>query len=188
MLQKEIITAFKELGWSCGRDEVGDHYCLYHFDGGIISLIPRLKGISGDRRLLLNQSVSTVVFNKTVSYIGDEKETYWSIFQFPNNSLQYEKEKFTAKDIKLISKEMIDWGKTQDITSALKNLRKLPTDSPGSLPQQHLAALAIVGDIEKLKSYQSSFEAGDRLGFVPYITKDYIDRAVILAEKYAAKA
>ena len=56
------------------------------------------------------------------------------------------------------------------------------------MPMRHLAALALAGDVAKLKSYQASFEAGDRLGFVPYITKDYIDRAVALAEKYAARS
>ena len=44
-------------------------------------------------------------------------------------------------------------------------------------------ALALLGDIAKLKSYQASFEGGDRLGFVPYVTKGYIDRAVSLAEE-----
>jgi len=46
----------------------------------------------------------------------------------------------------------------------------------------------LLGDVAKLKSYQTSFVAGDRLGFVNYVTKDYIDRAVALAEGNSAKA
>jgi hypothetical protein len=46
----------------------------------------------------------------------------------------------------------------------------------------------VLGDVERLKSYQASFEAGNRLCFVNYVTKDYIDRAVALAEQGATGA
>ncbi len=51
------------------------------------------------------------------------------------------------------------------------------------MPLRHLAALAIAGDVERLNSYKNSFEKGDRLGFVPYITVDMIDRAILIAQK-----
>lgn len=54
---------------------------------------------------------------------------------------------------------------------------------PGAAGVWQLAALALLGRTAKLKSYQASFAAGNRIGFVNYITKDYIDRAVALAEK-----
>lgn len=73
-----------------------------------------------------------------------------------------------------------------EILQALHDHAALPTDAPGARPIWHLAALALLGDVAKLKPYQASFEAGDRLGFVPYITKDYIDRAVTLAEELAS--
>jgi len=73
-----------------------------------------------------------------------------------------------------------------DLAEALDLNINLPTDSKGSAPLLHLAALAILGRVDRLKSYRTSFETGDRLGFVPYITKDFIDRAVVLAEEYAA--
>ncbi|MGX7950382.1 DUF6990 domain-containing protein [Oleidesulfovibrio alaskensis] len=62
----------------------------------------------------------------------------------------------------------------------------LPTAAPGTRPIWHLAALVLPSDAAKLKFYQASFEAGDRLGFVPYITKDYIDRAMSLAGEYSS--
>ena len=54
---------------------------------------------------------------------------------------------------------------------------------PGAAGVWQLAALALLGRTAKLKSYQASFAAGNRIGFVNYITKDYIDRAVALAEE-----
>ncbi|WP_440130662.1 DUF6990 domain-containing protein [Achromobacter pulmonis] len=43
----------------------------------------------------------------------------------------------------------------------------------------------IAADVERLNSYKNSFEKGGRLGFVPYITVDIIDRAILIAQKYA---
>ncbi|WP_425603185.1 DUF6990 domain-containing protein [Lysobacter soli] len=57
----------------------------------------------------------------------------------------------------------------------------LPTDSKGAMPLRHLAALALAKDVPRLESYQRAFERGDRPGFVPYIQKKMIDRAVSLA-------
>ncbi|MDN3719635.1 hypothetical protein QW131_11790 [Roseibium salinum] len=70
---------------------------------------------------------------------------------------------------------------------ALRDHAALPTNAPGARPIWHLAALALLGDVAKLKFYQASFEAGDRLGFVNYVTKDYIDRTVSFAERLAAR-
>ncbi|MFV9439627.1 DUF6990 domain-containing protein [Pseudomonas aeruginosa] len=49
------------------------------------------------------------------------------------------------------------------------------------MPLRHLAALAIAGDVSCLANSQFSFEQGDRLGFVPYITQDMIERALLIA-------
>lgn len=84
------------------------------------------------------------------------------------------------------SDEAIAWAKVQDLDKALYDYAALPTDIPGIQPVLHLGALAVLGDVAKLRFYQASFEAGDRLGFVPYITKDYIDRALAFAERHAA--
>ena len=62
----------------------------------------------------------------------------------------------------------------------------MPTDAPGAQPLWHLGALAVLGDVKTLKAYQASFAADDRLGFVNYITKDYINRALALAEQHAS--
>ncbi|WP_414858990.1 DUF6990 domain-containing protein [Pseudomonas aeruginosa] len=59
--------------------------------------------------------------------------------------------------------------------------RALPTNSKGAMPLRNLAALAIAGDVSCLANYQFSFEQGDRLGFVPYITQDMIERALLIA-------
>lgn len=79
------------------------------------------------------------------------------------------------------------WAEAQDLDKALWDHAALPTNAPGARPIWHLAALALLGDVMKLKSYQASCAAGDRLRFVNYITKDYIDRAVALAEELVVR-
>lgn len=65
--------------------------------------------------------------------------------------------------------------------------RALPTDSKGARPLRHLAALAITGDIGRLAKYQRRFEQGDRLGFVPYITAEMLERALLLAQDWEGR-
>ena len=88
--------------------------------------------------------------------------------------------------VRQASDEAIAWAQEQDLGKALRGHAALPTNAPGARPIWHLAALALLGGVAKLKSYQVSFEAGDRLGCVNYVTKDYIDRAVFLAEELVA--
>ena len=86
------------------------------------------------------------------------------------------------ENVARLSDEAIDWAKKQDLPAALIEHAGLPTNAPGARPIWHLAALAILGDVAKLRSYHSSFVDGDRLGFVNYVTTDYIERALEQAE------
>ncbi|WP_273718281.1 MULTISPECIES: DUF6990 domain-containing protein [Bartonella] len=49
----------------------------------------------------------------------------------------------------------------------------------------HLGALALLGDVETLHSYQQSFAAGDHLGFDESINKTHLERAIALAKEVA---
>lgn len=73
-------------------------------------------------------------------------------------------------------------GVSSDIDAGLAVYKALPTNSKGAMPLQHLAALALARDVSCLLRYQKSFEQGDRLGFVPYIGPEMIDRALQLAQ------
>ncbi|WP_019219045.1 DUF6990 domain-containing protein [Bartonella florencae] len=49
----------------------------------------------------------------------------------------------------------------------------------------HIGALALLGDVETLQSYQKSFTAGDHLGFDESIGQTHLERALALAKKVA---
>ncbi|WP_246054700.1 DUF6990 domain-containing protein [Bartonella massiliensis] len=47
----------------------------------------------------------------------------------------------------------------------------------------HLAALALLGDVETLASYDKSFSVGERLGFDETIEKVHLERAMVMAQE-----
>ena len=101
-----------------------------------------------------------------------------------SNELPEKLVSISVEDVLQLSDKAISWARSQNLEAGLATYRGLPTDSKGAMPLRHLAALAIAGDVERLEGYKHSFEKGDRLGFVPYITVDMIDRAILIAQKY----
>ena len=77
------------------------------------------------------------------------------------------------------------WAERQDIDKALEEMAASPTIFPGA-PGWHLAALGLLGDERRLRSYRERFGAGVRdLGFASYVRGDFIDRAIALARNKA---
>lgn len=84
--------------------------------------------------------------------------------------------------------ESIEWAKYQNIDKALEYYAHLPTNSPGSAPLGHLAALIIRKEVQTVLYYKNRFGAGYNLGFVPYITTDVIAKAVnLICQKQPAR-
>ncbi|TXR48436.1 DUF6990 domain-containing protein [Phyllobacterium endophyticum] len=186
MLQNDIVLAFKELGWQTGKDEGGDNFAILDLGDILLQTIPRLRPITGGKTLDYGGSISTPEFTNTVAKIFSRKEFHASlIVGWELKPLR--QPDFTFEDIRALSTRLIEWAKSQDVDAALKRLRESRTDSKGTEPLYHLAALALAGDVDKLDYYQRSFEAGDRLGFVPYISKEMIDRAVEIAKDTSSR-
>ncbi len=181
MKTKEVPRLLKTLGWRVYTDEVGDRVANYFMPDRIVDIIYGIRGQTGDRELVAMLSVSTEAFSHACSEICAEGARYSPLvraWEGPARAAPV----ISEDHVRELSDEAISWAQEQDLDAGLRELAALPTDAPGARPVWHLAALAVMGHIDRLKSYQASFEAGDRLGFVPYITKDYIDRAVSLAE------
>lgn len=180
--KKEMMQAFKDLGWKTGRDEVGDATCLYSVDGVDLHAMPGLKKLPNRIIFDAYASVSTMPFSKVESEIYGEKSTHVPIIVSKYREFVIEKPEITLEDVRTLSDKMIAWAKAQDIELGLKKYRELPTDAKGIFPLHHLAALALAGDKTRLQYYQACFAQGNRLDFVPYITKDMIDRAVLICD------
>lgn len=183
---KETIQALKSLGWSITKDDVGDKMAVFVLPDRNASIFPVVRKLSGGQQLSTTLSMTTEPFSKACMCITGPGYGSHSPLVRAWKGLRVIAPEIMETHVQQFSDEAIAWTKEQDVDKALKEHAALSTDAPGARPIWHLAALALLGEIEKLKSYQASFAAGDRLGFVPYISKDFIDRSVELAEEVIA--
>jgi len=187
MKNKEATEILKAIGWHTSKDEIGDRVAQFTLPDRIVDIIYGVSRATKYQQFSSSLSVSTEVFSLVYSRIGNERYSYAHLIAAWKGLDIRDTEMIRPEHIHQASQQAIEWAKEQDLHKALLEHAALPTSAPGTGPVLHLSALALLGEIEKLKSYQASFEAGDRLGFVPYITKDFIDRAVTIAEQNSSQ-
>ncbi|MBY5927466.1 MULTISPECIES: DUF6990 domain-containing protein [unclassified Halomonas] len=186
MKLKEVTDMLGSIGWSIYTDEVGDRSACYRCNDRTVQIIYGIEKIRDKQKFGAMLSLATDSFSNACVAIdpgyGDDVPFIraWS-------GLDIRAPEILEEHVRQASEEAISWAKVQDLDKALQDHAALPTNAPGARPIWHLAALALLGDVVKLRFYQDSFADGNRLGFVNYVTKDYIDRAVELAEKNAVR-
>jgi hypothetical protein len=181
MKEKDIVSILKEQGWVFNKDEVGDYFCLADVGEVQLQVIPSVGKRSDHFRVSLMPSISSREFSEAVSFIlGDDSSNAPIIV---SNGAPEKFSSFSSDDIIRLSDKAISWARSQNIDEGLRVYRALPTDVKGAMPIRHLAALAMAGDTGRLDEYKKSFEMGDRMGFVPYVTSEMIDRALMVAQK-----
>lgn len=185
MNKASVVSSLQTLGWRVQTDEVGDKVAFFDLPDRIVDAIPSVRRYGDDQQLSTMKSLSTEKFSATCQHIRNRGDTYTPLIR-AMKSFRLIVPEILDDHVRQASDDAIAWAKEQDVERALQEYAALPTTAPGARPVWHLGALAVLGDVARLKSYQASFEAGDRLGFVNYVTKDYIDRAVALAEQNAA--
>lgn len=181
----EVTKTLKLSDWSTSKDEVGDRIARYELSDRTVNIIYGLRKLPNEQLLWMMRSTATEAFVCACSAIDPDHSGFYPLVR-PWNDPDVRAPEILEEHVRQASDDAIEWAKDQDLDKALQEYAALPTDAPGARPIWHLGALAVLGDVERLKSYQASFEAGDRLGFVPYVTKDYIDRAVAFTEKKAS--
>lgn len=180
MKVKEVLPTLEGLGWLCAKDEAGDYFCIMNVNGVQVQVIPSIGKRSDHFRVSLMPSVSTKEFTAAAAFIMGEAGDHEPIIV--RNGVPEKIVHLSLDDIVRLSQDAISWASAQDIRKGLADYRSLQTEAKGAMPLRHLAALAIAGDAERLKSYKMSFEQGNRLGFVPYIDQDMIERALFIAQ------
>ena len=186
MRTKEVTASLKALGWRAYTDEVGDKSTRFYLPDRTIQIIYGVQKYGDEQQLEATLSASSDAFSDGCKTIDSGLGSYSPLVR-SSKGLRIQVPEILEEHVRQASGEAISWAQEQDLDKALRDYAALPTNAPGARPIWHLAALALLGDVAKLKSYQANFAAGYRLGFVNYVTKDYIDRAVTLAEKTAAE-
>ncbi|POP75109.1 hypothetical protein CXB37_16575 [Pseudomonas syringae pv. syringae] len=181
MNENDIASILRERGWVCNKDEVGDCFCVIDIGEAELQVIPSVGKRADHFRVSLMPSISSKEFSQAVSFISGDGGSHAPIIishegpeKIPSISID---------DVIRLSEKAILWARNQNIEEGLAAYRKMPTYAKGAMPVRHLAALAIAGDTGRLEEYKKSFETGDRLGFVPYVTSDMINRALMMAKK-----
>lgn len=185
MKTKEVTPILKSLGWKAFTDEVGDNYSRYELPDRIVQTVYGVRTAPDHQEFESTLSLSTDCFSTSCAAIRGCSGSYSPLIR-ARTGIHIRAPQILEKHVRQASDEAIAWAQEQDLGKALRDHAALPTNAPGTRPIWHLVALALLGDVLKLKSYQASFEAGDRLGFVNYVTKDYIDRALSLADEHGA--
>lgn len=185
MKTTDVTRVLKAFGWSSYTDEVGDKYTHFRMPDRTVQIVYGVRKYGQEQQLDATLSVSTSAFSDACKTVDSEYGSYAPLVR-SRKGLYYQVPEVLEEHVRQASDDAIAWAQEQDLDKALGDHAALPTNAPGARPIWHLAALALLGDVAKLKSYQTSFAAGDRLGFVNYVTKDYIDRAVAVAEQIAS--
>lgn len=183
MTEKEACLILQAEGWSCRKDEVGDYFCIRCFGDIQVQIIPSIGKRSDHFRISLMPSVSLKSFSDAVRFIFGEEQIFAPVIQ--SNQPPQKLERVCAGDVIRLSDSALSWARHQDLAVGLSHYRSLPTDAKGAMPLRHLAALAIEHAVGQLENYKRSFEEGNRLGFVPYITLEMIKRSLLIARGHS---
>ncbi|MDO8344103.1 MAG: hypothetical protein Q7T48_12950 [Cellvibrio sp.] len=178
----DVLSVFQQLAWDVSKDSVGDRILSFRLtDNTQITGAPAFRKLPNSQLIESCFGVSFDFLDSVITKIEKKRKVSpWHVCQ---GSFKWKKDFFNESDIVSISNELLEWAKQQNVEDGLSIFRNYPTDSVGNMPLKHLGALAIAKDVNKLSYYLESFKAGDRLGFVPYITQDFIERALKIAEE-----
>lgn len=178
---KDLALAFAARGWSVSGGTVAE---LRMGDRVVVSFF-------GRRGPNFPFNLSGWITNDTVSVahtmiMHPNKRRAESVPVVRSGYIVIDEPVASDEDVDRGCAALIDWASKADLDSGITALLDKDANSRGILPTYHLAALAATGGVEVLQRYADAFAAGDRLGFVPYITADYVTTALEFAKQRRA--
>lgn len=180
---KQVASSLTAIGWSVGRDNVGDFFAERDLVDRRIQMVFGIRNLSEETVLDCVLSVTTEIFSNACAEIyGDRSQQHGDPLVRALRPPELRAKEIGGAEVEALSAAALQWAVEQDLGQAIIDYSKLPTSAPGARPIWHLAALAILRDAERLAAYLSSVRAGDRLGFVNYVSADMIARALKLAQ------
>ncbi|WP_375655429.1 DUF6990 domain-containing protein [Bartonella sp. AA83SXKL] len=186
----------KSLGWSTEKINENDHMASYQLADREVDILYNDEIAKDCPQFDSAFLISTGILSAACKFIDP---TYTE--DIPDIQLNFE-----AKGLEIFEPEITTDRLTQALDDALEwavtdiDLSKRLRSDYGTAPWEkgatskandtdyallHLGALALLGDVETLQSYQQSFTAGDHLGFDESINKTHLERALALAKEVA---
>ncbi len=186
----------KSLGWSTEKINENDHMASYQLADREVDILYNDEIAKDYPQFDSAFLISTGILSTACKFI-DPTHTE----DIPDIHLNFE-----AKGLEIFEPEVSEERLKQALDDALEwsvtdiDLSKRLRSDYGTAPWEkgatskandtdyallHLGALALLGDVETLQSYQKSFAAGDHLGFDESINKTHLERALALAKEVA---
>ncbi|WP_375673891.1 DUF6990 domain-containing protein [Bartonella sp. AA18HLJMS] len=201
----EILTIesatglLKSLGWSVEIEGKGDYLATLFLPDREVQFLyneQRVEEFSPfDRGLLIMSGIFAAACQTINPHNSGVVPTVF--MNFVPNGLEIFEEKVSVQLLKKALDKTLKWTMEDDSLHEMfrsqygippweKDSLSWATDDDIELAPYallHLAALALLGDVETLASYDESFTAGEKLGFDETIEKVHLERALAIAQE-----
>ncbi|WP_375653655.1 DUF6990 domain-containing protein [Bartonella sp. OD88NMGDW] len=206
----EILTIesatglLKSLGWSVEIEGKGDYLATLFLPDREVQFLyneQRVEEFSPfDRGLLIMSGIFAAACQTINPHNSGVVPTVF--MNFVPNGLEIFEEKVSVQLLKKALDKTLKWTMEDDSLHEMfrsqygippwekDSLSWAPDDDIELAPYAllHLAALALLGDVETLASYDESFTAGEKLGFDETIEKVHLERALMIAQEVKREA
>ncbi|WP_375621757.1 DUF6990 domain-containing protein [Bartonella sp. AA97HXZ] len=201
----EILTIesatglLKSLGWSVEIEGKGDYLATLFLPDREVQFLYNEKRVEEfspfDRGLLIMSGIFAAACQTINPHNSGVVPTVF--MNFVPNGLEIFEEKVSAQLLKKALDKTLKWTMEDDsLHEMFRSQYGIPPWEKDSLSWAtdgdvefapyallHLAALALLGDVETLASYDESFTAGEKLGFDETIEKVHLERAMVIAQE-----
>ncbi|WP_375665095.1 DUF6990 domain-containing protein [Bartonella sp. CL162QHHD] len=201
----EILTIesatglLKSLGWSVEIEGKGDYLATLFLPDREVQFLYNEKRVEEfspfDRGLLIMSGIFAAACQTINPHNSGVVPTVF--MNFVPNGLEIFEEKVSVQLLKKALDKTLKWTMEDDSLHGMfrsqygippwekDSLSWAPDDDIELAPYAllHLAALALLGDVETLASYDESFTAGEKLGFDETIEKVHLERAMVIAQE-----
>ncbi len=186
----------KSLGWSTEKINENDHMASYQLADREVDILYNDEIAKDYPQFDSAFMISTGILSTACKFIDPTHTEDIPDIQlnFEAKGLEIFEPEVTADRLKQALDDALEWSVEEiDLSERLRSdygaapWEKSTTSKANDTDYAllHLGALALLGDVETLQSYQKSFTAGDHLGFDESINKTHLERALALAKEVA---
>ncbi|WP_375667045.1 DUF6990 domain-containing protein [Bartonella sp. AC326YNZD] len=178
-----IVEQLKTMGWTTYRDKNYNYNAYFISKDRLINIVYSLEREGKELIITFKASLSTLSFSTIYRDIFPTRSQYTSIKEAEDI--------YTISDIamkqgklKQVCADIFEWTHQQNVQKIISDYAVLSPNNEADLAERHLVALILMGDVKTLKFYKESFRVGKHLDFSEEITKDLMNRVLILARRY----
>ncbi len=196
LIMESAHALLKSLGWLTKKINENDYMASYQLADREVDILYNDEIAKGYPQFDSAFMISTGILSTACKFIDlTHTEDFPDIqLNFEAKGLEIFEPEVTADRLKQALGDALEWAvKDIDLSKRLRSdYGRAPWQQDATSKANdthyallHLGALALLGDVETLQSYQKSFTAEDHIGFDESINKTHLERALALAKEVA---